>query len=166
MQVNGITQVTFEVYYIPELKNNLLSMGQLQEKGVSILIEHRECKVFHPIKGLTIQFKISANRMFVVLATMMPKAINTFQVVREDESYLWHYKFGHLSFKGLRTLQYKRMVSGLPSVTALTKLCTACLVGKQHRESIPKKKSMKSITKTGAGICQYMWPYKVGIKQQ
>jgi hypothetical protein len=139
MQVNGITQVISEVYYIPELKSNLLSMRQLQEKGVSILIEHRECKVFHPIKGLTIQFKISANMMFVVLVAMMPKAITCFQVMREDESYLWHYKFGHLSFKGLRTLQYKRMVSGLPLVTVLTKLCTTCLVGKHHRESIPKK---------------------------
>jgi hypothetical protein len=54
MQVNGITQVISEVYYIPELKSNLLSMGQLQEKGVSILIKHKEGKVFHLIKGLTI----------------------------------------------------------------------------------------------------------------
>ena len=25
---------------------------------------------------------------------------------------------------------------------------------------------MKSITETRVGICQYMWPYKVSIKQQ
>ena len=102
MQVNVHTQVISEVYYIPEFKNNLLSMGQLQEKGVSILIKHRECKVFHPINGLIIQFKISVNKMFIVLVTMMPKAITCFQVVREDESYLKHYKSRHLSFKRLR----------------------------------------------------------------
>ena len=33
MQVNGIVQVISNVYYIPELKNNLLSIGQLQEEG-------------------------------------------------------------------------------------------------------------------------------------
>jgi hypothetical protein len=27
MQVNGITQLISKVYYIPELKNNLLNMG-------------------------------------------------------------------------------------------------------------------------------------------
>jgi hypothetical protein len=27
MQVNGITQLISEVYYIPELKNNLLNIG-------------------------------------------------------------------------------------------------------------------------------------------
>ena len=38
MQVNGVTQVIANVYYIPELKNNLLSIRQLQDKGLSILI--------------------------------------------------------------------------------------------------------------------------------
>jgi hypothetical protein len=80
--------------------------------------------------------------MFTVLATMMPKAATCLQAMIDDESYFLYYKFGHLSFKGLRTLQYKNMVSGLPSslpsFIAPTKLCTTCLVGKQHRDSIPK----------------------------
>ncbi|KAI5439493.1 hypothetical protein KIW84_025042 [Lathyrus oleraceus] len=38
VQVNGATQVIPEVYYVPELKNNLLSLGQLQERGLAILI--------------------------------------------------------------------------------------------------------------------------------
>jgi len=139
MKVNGITQVISEVYYIPELKNNLLSMGQLQDKGVTILIQHGKCKVFHPTKGLIIQSKISTNRMFDALATMIPKATTCLQVVIEDESYLWHCRFGHVSFKGLRTLQSKRMVNGLPSPAACAQVCTTCLIGKQHRESIPKK---------------------------
>ena len=104
--------------------------------------------------------------MFVVLTAMMPQASTCIQAVTENESYLWHCRFGHLSFKGLRTLQYKRMVSGLPSLKTPTKLYTACLVGKQHRESIPKKKSMEGVTEAGAGTCRYMWPYKACIKQQ
>ncbi|CAL2265082.1 unnamed protein product [Prunus armeniaca] len=136
MKVNGITQ--------------------LQEKGVAILIQHGECKVFHPSKGLIIQSKMRANRMFVVLAAMMPKATTCFQAVTEDESYLWHCRFGHLSFKGLRTLQYKQMVSGLPSFITPTKLCTACLVGKQHGESIPKRSLWRASQKlelVHADIC-------------
>ena len=31
---NGIIHVITHVYYVPELKNNLLSIGQLQEKGL------------------------------------------------------------------------------------------------------------------------------------
>ena len=143
MKVNGITQIISEVYYILELKNNLLSMGQLQDKGVTILIQHGKCKVFDPTKGLIIQSKMSTNMMFVVLATMIPKATTCLQAVIEDESYLWHYRFDHVSFKGLRTLQSKRMVnglpSGLPSPAACAQVCTTCLTRKQHKGSIPKR---------------------------
>ncbi|RDX91468.1 hypothetical protein CR513_26546, partial [Mucuna pruriens] len=61
-------------------------------------------------QGLIIQSKMSANRMFVVLVTMVPKAATTgFQVVTENETHLWHCRFGHLSFNELRTLQEKKM---------------------------------------------------------
>jgi hypothetical protein len=160
MKVNGITQVISKVYYIPELKNNMLSMGQLQDKGVTILIQHGKCKVFHPTKGLIIQSEMSTNRMFVVLATMMPKATTCLQVVIEDQSYLWHCRFGHVSFKGLRTLQSKRMVnglpSGLPSPVACAQVCTTCLIGKQHKESIPKRSLWRASQKlelVHADIC-------------
>ena len=33
MKVNGLMHVITHVYYVPELKNNLLSIGQLQKKG-------------------------------------------------------------------------------------------------------------------------------------
>ncbi|RDY07863.1 hypothetical protein CR513_07966, partial [Mucuna pruriens] len=33
VQINDITQVISDVYFVPELKNNLLSLGQLQERG-------------------------------------------------------------------------------------------------------------------------------------
>jgi hypothetical protein len=30
--------VITEVFYVPDLKNNLLSIGQLQEKGLAVLM--------------------------------------------------------------------------------------------------------------------------------
>ncbi|XP_073220720.1 uncharacterized protein [Cicer arietinum] len=73
MQVNGVTQVISDVYFVPELKNNLLSLGQLQEKGLAILIQNGTCKVFHSIKGLIMQTKMSGNKMFYVSATAVSK---------------------------------------------------------------------------------------------
>uniref|UniRef100_A0A2N9EXA4 Integrase catalytic domain-containing protein n=1 Tax=Fagus sylvatica TaxID=28930 RepID=A0A2N9EXA4_FAGSY len=110
LQIAGVTQVITDVFYIPELKNNLLSVGQLQERGVALLIQHGVCRVYHPKKGLIMQTAMSANRIY-----------------------------GHLSFKGLRTLQYKQMVKGLPQLKAPSKICTDCMVGKQHRDAIPKR---------------------------
>lgn len=44
IQIHGKTQVITEVYYIPELKNNLISIRQLQEKGLAISIQYGDCK--------------------------------------------------------------------------------------------------------------------------
>jgi hypothetical protein len=66
--INGVKHVVNDVYYVPELKNNLLSIGQLQERGLTILIKNGICKIYHPEKGLIIQTQMSANRMFILLA--------------------------------------------------------------------------------------------------
>jgi hypothetical protein len=52
--LNGINHVVHEVYYVIELKNNLLSTRQLQERGLAILIQGGVCKIYHPIKSLII----------------------------------------------------------------------------------------------------------------
>lgn len=39
LQIGGIVQVITGVYYIPDLKNNLLSVGQLQEKNLTIVFQ-------------------------------------------------------------------------------------------------------------------------------
>ncbi|TXG67955.1 hypothetical protein EZV62_009230 [Acer yangbiense] len=140
LQIAGVTKIITDVFYIPELKNNLLSVGQLQERGVAILIQHGVCRVYHPNKGLIMQTTMSANRMFIVLAKVLSNAPTCFQTTLEDNTQLWHYRYGHLSFKGLRTLQYKKMVKGLPQLKAPSKVCIDCMVGKQHRDAIPKRK--------------------------
>ena len=105
--VKGSTHVITEVFYIPELKNNLLSIGQLQEKNLAILIQNNVCKIYHPMKGLIMQTNMSANRMFVLLASMPNNAPGPtcFQASSDDlMTNLWHRRFGHLNMKGLRTL--------------------------------------------------------------
>ena len=65
--LKGVNLVVAEVYYIPELRNNLFSIGQLQERGLAILIQGGMCKIYHLDKGLIIQTNMSANRMFILL---------------------------------------------------------------------------------------------------
>ncbi|RDX85061.1 hypothetical protein CR513_33797, partial [Mucuna pruriens] len=135
VQINGITQVISDVYFVPELKNNLLSLGQLQEKGLAILIQNDTCKVFHPDKGLITHTNIRGNRMFYLIASAAPKDLMCLQVevVLEKETQLWHYRFGHLNYNELNTLACKMMVIGLPSLRSPKKICTTCLIGKQQR---------------------------------
>lgn len=127
-----------DVFYVPDLKNNLLSIGQLQEKGLEILIKSNECRIYHPLKGLIIQSKMTANRMFV-LHSKNSSNLAMMCLQTEDKSMLWHQRYGHLGYSGLKTLKNKEMVKGLPSFAETEVVCTDCLKGKQHREIIPKK---------------------------
>lgn len=108
------------------------------------------------------QTKMTANRMFVLLASVVLQETSTFlQLATEDSLQLWHRRFGHLSYKGLRTLQYKQMVKGLPLVKASNKSCTECFVSKQHRDAIPKKSQWRASHKlqlVHADICGPITP--------
>jgi len=59
MEIDGIMHVITEVFYVPDLKNNLLSIGQLQEKGLAVLTQHGTCKIFNPKRGLIIEIAMS-----------------------------------------------------------------------------------------------------------
>lgn len=44
LKINGLTHVITEVFFVPELKTNILSIDQLQQRGLSILIQHGNLK--------------------------------------------------------------------------------------------------------------------------
>jgi RNase H-fold protein (predicted Holliday junction resolvase) len=103
---NGTTFLVQDVYYVPELRNNLLSLGQLQEKDLTILIKNGICKIYHPNKGLIAETSMSANRMFILfnktssITTPVEECLHT----SSELTYLWHQRYGHLNHKGLKTL--------------------------------------------------------------
>ncbi|CAL2237738.1 unnamed protein product [Prunus armeniaca] len=61
IEVNGVMHCITEVFYVPKLKNNLISLGQLQEKGMVILIKKNSCHIHHLDKGLIIQADMTSN---------------------------------------------------------------------------------------------------------
>jgi len=72
LEVNGIIMIITGVFYVPDLRNNLLSSGKLQAKGVTFLFQNGTCKVFHPERGLIMETKMSLNRIFVLHAISQP----------------------------------------------------------------------------------------------
>jgi hypothetical protein len=132
------SQVISEVFYIPDLKNNLLSIGQLQEKGLAILFKNNKCKVFHPDRGLIIETEMTMNRMFIVIAKIQFPDHHCFITPAQNLEYLWHCRYGHLSFGGLQTLLQKGMVHGLPQSKYSNMICEDCILGKHHRNSFPR----------------------------
>ncbi|CAJ2637623.1 unnamed protein product [Trifolium pratense] len=142
LYIQGYVQVLTNVYYLPGLKNNLLSIGQLQQKNLTIVFKNDTCKVYHEEKGLIMFTHMSMNIMYIIKApVLVPKCFNTSQ---SNDAQLWHQRYGHLSFKGMNILAQKKMVQGLPAVKEPEQKCDSCMKGKQQRDSVSKKSSWKA----------------------
>ncbi|KAK2996001.1 hypothetical protein RJ640_019468 [Escallonia rubra] len=127
-----------------KMKANILSMGQLLEKGYSIHMTDK-CLYLRDDKGsLIARVPMSSNMMF--LMNIHHDAPKCLKACFDNQSWLWHLRLGHLNFGGLKLLSTKNMVKGLPLIDQPDQLCEACLVGKQHRHSFPKE----SISRTKA----------------
>ena len=84
------------MYYVPELKNNLLSIGQLQEKGLSIKGQRNTCTIAHHEKGVLCEIPMNGSMMFVFIATM--GTYMCLQMNAENISQLWHNRLEHLTY--------------------------------------------------------------------
>jgi hypothetical protein len=55
----------------------------------------------------------------------------------DDDSWLWHARFGHVNFHALKKMSKMEMVSGMPLIDHVDRVCDGCLIGKQHRAPFP-----------------------------
>eukprot|EP00253_Pinus_taeda_P017073 PITA_17073 len=131
----GERKTIADVYYVPGMRCNLLSIGQLVQKGYNVFFENDVCTIMDraPRKRCIAEVKITRNRMFPLRIRADLKNKNeitavtqeAFQSVSKDENWLWHLRFGHLNFGVLNLLSRKGMVKGLPLIEKLNNLCEA-----------------------------------------
>lgn len=117
---DGIYLTLTDVYFVPELRSNLLSLGQLQEKGLKVVFNEGSCRIFHKDRGLVMKSYMKANRMFTMIGEAVkkrsPAVEKVLQTTSTNLSHLWHRRFGHLNYKALETSQKEEMVQGLPQM--------------------------------------------------
>jgi hypothetical protein len=59
-------KVLTTVYYIPKLKSNIVSLGQLEEVGCDIRLFDGWLKVFDPEHNLLISAPRTSNRLYII----------------------------------------------------------------------------------------------------
>ena len=139
---NGDKKYIHDVYYIPALKSNIISLGQLLEKGYDIHMRENSLTIRNQVQELIAKVDMTKNRLFTLdMQTDVQKCL---QSDLKNDSQLWHLRFGHLGFIGLNLLSKAKMVNGLPKINQPNHLCEACIEGKQHRQNFPVGKSWRA----------------------
>lgn len=81
-----------DVYHVQGLKNNLLSVGKLQERGLDVLMQSNMCQIYHHTKGLIFKTTMAASRMFVLLSNTrsvkQERDEECLQVITQDVAHL------------------------------------------------------------------------------
>jgi hypothetical protein len=98
------------VLYVPAMKTNLLSMGQLLEKGFIMHLEDRQMEVFDAKHNTILRAPLSQNRTFQV--KISPNESHCLASVKiSDQAWLWHLRYGHLNFNSLNYMKNNELVN-------------------------------------------------------
>lgn len=139
---NGEERTLYDVYYIPTLCNNIISLGQLSEGGNKVVISGNLLRVYDNHEKLLMKVPRSNNRLYRILiepcenVCMLSKS--------EDVSWLWHTRLGHVNFQAMELMSKKKMVKGMPDIAQPKGICSGCLMAKQVRKSFPSQSNFKA----------------------
>nr|KYP76948.1 Retrovirus-related Pol polyprotein from transposon TNT 1-94 [Cajanus cajan] len=136
------TRLIKDVLLVPNLKENLLSIGQMMENGYSLHFERDICKIYDSKRVEIGQVKMEKrNRSFPLSFNC---GTNLAMKVEVDDSWLWHRRFGHFNIHALKLLHQKGMMRDLPNLKENNEACEGCLLGKQHRLPFSTSKAWRA----------------------
>ncbi|WVZ63778.1 LOW QUALITY PROTEIN: hypothetical protein U9M48_013384 [Paspalum notatum var. saurae] len=100
------------VYYIPALRNSIISLGQLDENGSRVVIESGVLRIWDHHRRLLAKVTRGTNRLYVLnVQVAQPFCL---AARRDDEAWQWHERFGHLHFEALKRLSANEMAAPFP----------------------------------------------------
>ena len=160
---DGDIRMLKNVYYIPSLKSNIISLGQATEIGCKVVMEDDHLIILDKARRLMMQVPRGKNRLYKIqLPTGDPTCLLT---DLNDPTWLWHARYGHLHMDAIRKLSTKNMVSGIPKISYNTNLCNSCLIGKQTALPYPDKskfRAQKPLELIHADLCGPITPCTMG----
>jgi len=125
------TKFIKDVLLVPNLKENLLSIGQMMENGYSLYFEKGTCKIYDNRKREIGQVKMEKrNRSFPI---SFKPGTNIAMKAEVDDSWLWNRRFGHFNIHALKLLHQKNIMRDLSYLKENNESCKGCLLDKQHR---------------------------------
>ena len=138
----GKKKLLHDVFFVPSLAHNLLSVGQLMNDGLVVVFDAGQCVIRDKKSGLNlVSVSMTKNRMFPLdVSIVEDKALI---VKGGSDSDLWHLRYGHLHLNGLKLLSQKEMVLGLPHINKL-EFCEGCVLGKHSKKPFPVGKSRRA----------------------
>jgi hypothetical protein len=162
----GEQRALADVFFIPSLKSNIISLGQLDEGGCDIGIKSDVMAIRDPGDRMLARVRRTGSRLYTGVLTIDAPACLLAQ--GEDVSWRWHARMGHLHFRALRAMASKQMARGMPAIDHVDQYCDGCSLGKQHRAPFPQASGYRAehgLDLVHTDLCGPITPASPGGKQ-
>lgn len=114
------------VLFVPELRQNLISVSKVTAKGINVIFSGNEV---HGMRNNEIIFRaIRSNGVF----KLHVEKIESYIVKNDEVDLTWHKRLGHIGKSGFGKIIEKGL---LPSKVSDDITCESCSIGKQVRKS-------------------------------
>jgi hypothetical protein len=149
------------IYYVPGLTSNLISVGCMTDKGFILVFDKDQCLVYkggtNQVVGRGIQDQCTGLYRYILNNPEFPIcAVQSLEVGR-----LWHRRMGHLNQHSLRSMGSKGVAVGVPLISDTPSSCTSCYEGKQSRHPAPKeatRRAAKPLALIHSDLCGMIQP--------
>ncbi|MCO5572769.1 hypothetical protein L7F22_026528 [Adiantum nelumboides] len=140
-----------DVFYVPGIKKNLLSVSSLAKNGLRVIFEDDRCIVRDRENGYSlITTGTLENGLFVLdrYEKQIQACIAETKTQAMQDAELWHVRFGHVGYGSLMTLQRHNMVHDLSLLEMPPRhVCEGCVLGKMHRFAFSQDGSVRATRK-------------------
>ena len=123
------TKLISDVMYVPDINQNLLSVGRLVEKSFSVIFKKKQCLIKDANNDEVFKIKMRNNSLSL---DPMEEKQAAYPVVGNNAE-IWHKRLGHFHHTTILNMQRKVLVHGIPHLESELPGCKACQYGKQAR---------------------------------
>ena len=100
-QRDGSSLQLCNVLYVPQLEANILSLGRLDEEGYHMIMGEGKLNIFNHDGKLFAEVQRSKGRLYLLKLNIMDQCMLSEE---KFEDWLWHSRFGHMSFHTLKEM--------------------------------------------------------------
>ncbi|RVW68935.1 Copia protein [Vitis vinifera] len=136
-------KLIYDVLFVPDIDQNLLSVGQLVEKEFKVYFEDRNC-IIKDAEGKEV-FNIKMKGKSFALNLLEDE--HTAILQQDSTTMFWDRRVEHFHHDDVLYMKKNQIVEGLPDLEKDLPICATCQYGKQTKLPFPKKISWRATQK-------------------
>jgi hypothetical protein len=139
---DGQTKYLKDVLHVPTIQKNLVSVGQMVEQGLQVILNPNGCFVEDMKNQGKLIAKGERNGRMFTLDVNMPE-VNSMLFTHgkgDGDIGIWHKRVGHVNFQRFKLMEKQIFVRGLlkfGTEEVMSEVCETCKLGKQVRHPFP-----------------------------